>query len=288
MAVSWVNILKAPLNTLTIGGIDVGGTYEQLEFFIDNSVQDIATEDSLMAVDSFLISREATATITLAEMMLANLAIVWNLPVANIASSSISIDQGDRGMLTWVAVGKAGSAPNYGVRTFNFQKSRVIGGVPTNLAKLDPSKLPIEFRFYSNRTTGIAGTITDSSQEYILMNDSARSSTLPLDGTFFTETIYTAVRDMNISLARIIYEQATSSHAGVEVFLGKRDSLGIYDLVFYSTILTQSSIPVGTVHHFALVGTRILKANESLIVTNVGGKTGLGAVKVQVELETIK
>jgi hypothetical protein len=287
MAVSWVNILKAPLNTLTIGGIDVGGTYEQLEFAIDNTVQDIPTEDSLMAVDSFISARDATATVTLAEIMLTNLAIVWNLPTANIVSSSITVDQGDRGMLTWVAVGKAGSAPNYGVRIFNFAKSRVVGGVPTNLAKLDTAKLPVEFRFYSNRTTGIAGTITDSSQEYVLMNDTARSSTLPLDGTFFNETIYTAVRDMNISLIRIIYEENTSSDEGIFLLVGKRNDVE-YDLSFYSTFLTQSSTLAGTVHHATIKGSRVLKANESLTVSNLGGKVGTGAVKVQVEIETIK
>jgi hypothetical protein len=280
--VSSTNVLKAPMAFLMIGGTDVGGTFEQLEFAIDNSVQDIATEDSLMAVDSFLSAREITASVTLAEITLMNLAIAWNLPAANVVSSSLLVDQGDRGMLSWLAVGKIGSAPinsiqDDGIRSFYFSRSRVVGNVPINLTKLDPSKLPVEFRFYSDRATGEAGTITD----YNIVIVSARSSTLPLDGLPITETLFTALKNMRITVARAIYEEASSSHAGVAIELGK-----IGNVNFYSTYTSEPSKPAGTTSTL-LLGNTLLLENETLTVKCAGGKTGLGSLKVQVELEKV-
>jgi hypothetical protein len=114
------------------------------------------------------------------------------------------------------------------------------------------------------------------------MNDSARSQTLPLDGLPVTETLYTAVNNMNIAIARIIYEETTSSHAGVALQLGK-----IGSDTFYSTFTSEPSKVFGSVSSFTLAGSKLLAANETLQIKCVGGKTGLGSIKVQIELETI-
>lgn len=114
------------------------------------------------------------------------------------------------------------------------------------------------------------------------MNDAARSQTIPLDGLPVTETLYTAVNSMNVALARIIYDEATSSHAGVELRLGK-----IGSETFYSTFTSEPNKSAGSISSFTIVGSKLLATNETLQIKCVGGKTGLGSFKVQIELETI-
>jgi hypothetical protein len=165
MAVTSNNILKAALNTLTIDSVDVGGTYSPLLVNVEVTRQEIIIEQYKTAIRDIITARNVTATVTLAEITLANLAIVWNLPAANIVSSSLTLDSSDRGAVTWVAVGLGGTSPgasNANKRTFNFPLSRANGSIPTKLAKLEDSDLPCEFAFLANSTTGIIGTVTDA------------------------------------------------------------------------------------------------------------------------------
>lgn len=166
MAVTATNIIKAALNTLTINSADVGGTYAPLTVSIETPVQTILVEQLLSPVRSIITARNASAATTLAEITLANLAKVWQLPAANIVSSSLTIDSADLGEVTWVAVGKAGTAPGAtpttNKRTFNFPLSRSNGSVTTNWAKLEDGALPTEWIFLANSSTGIIGTVTDA------------------------------------------------------------------------------------------------------------------------------
>ena len=166
MTVTANNIVKAALDTLTIDSVDVGGTYAPLTVTIEVTRQDIVVEQFLTPIRSVITARNATAATTLAEITLANMAVVFQLPASLIVSSSLTIDaSSDRGNLTWVAVGKGGTAPgasNANKRTFNFPLSRSNGTITTNLAKLEDGALPCEWVFLANATTGIIGTITDS------------------------------------------------------------------------------------------------------------------------------
>ncbi len=166
MSVTSTNIVKAALDTLTIDSADVGGTYAPLTISVEVTRQDIVVEQFLSPIRSVITARNVTAATTLAEITLANMAIVWQLPSANIVSSSLTIDSSDRGDVTWVAVGKAGTAPGAtpttNKRTFNFPLSRSNGTITTNLAKLEDGALPTGWVFLANSTTGIIGTVTDS------------------------------------------------------------------------------------------------------------------------------
>lgn len=167
MAVTATNIVKAALNTLTINSTDVGGTYAPLTVSVETPIQTIVVEQLLSPIRSIIQARNVSAATTLAEMTLANFAIVWQLPAANIVSSSLTIDSGDRGEVSWVAVGKAGTAPGAtpttNKYTFNFPLSRTNGTVTTNWAKLEDGALPTEWVFLANSTTGIIGTLTSAS-----------------------------------------------------------------------------------------------------------------------------
>jgi hypothetical protein len=167
MAVTSTNIVKAALASLTIDSVDVGGTYAPLTVSVEVTRQDIIVEQLLTAIRSVITARNVTAATTLAEITLANMAIVWQLPSSLIVSSSLTINaSSDRGDVTWVAVGLAGTAPGAtpttNKRTFNFPRSRSNGTITTNLAKLEDGALPAEWVFLANSTTGIIGTVTDS------------------------------------------------------------------------------------------------------------------------------
>jgi hypothetical protein len=163
MAVTSTNILKAALDTLTVDSVDMGGTFEPMEVNTEVTIEDISVEQFKSPIRSVIDARTVGASVVLAEMTLANLAIVMNLPAANIVSSSLTIDSSDRGVVTWIAVGKSGSAPGTNIkRTFNFPRSRATGTPTYNIAKLEPSQIPVEWSFLAETTNGIIGTVLDS------------------------------------------------------------------------------------------------------------------------------
>lgn len=166
MAVTATNLVKAALQTLTVHNIDLGGTYAPLTLSVETPVQLIEVEQFLTPIRSIIQARNVTAGTTLAEITLANLAVVWQLPAANIVSSSLTIDSSDRGEVPWVAVGKPGTAPGAtpttNKRTYNFPLSRTTGTITHNWSKLEDGALPTEWVFLANSTTGIIGTVTDT------------------------------------------------------------------------------------------------------------------------------
>lgn len=281
MAIHQDNIVMKALEVLVVDGIDMGATFEPLVFSAEMNVQDIGNETSLTPIDSEITSRLFSAEVTLAEVKLSMLAVILNLPTTNIVSSSsmLMLDYADRDMMTWLAVGKTGSATNGGVRTFNFPKSRSVGTPTYNLAKLEATNLPVQFNFYANRTTGVAGTITDT-ESFFMLYDTARTSQIDLGGSAVSEAIYTAINQLHIPLIRVIYDEATSAHTGVAI------RVGIYGAPnYFSTFTSEINKSISERTSLSIGQNGLLPAGETLIVECDGGKTGTGAITVQVELE---
>lgn len=277
-------IVMAAVHTLVVHGVDMGGTLTPLVLSMMTELEDITNEINRTAIDSEIVRREYSATVTLAEVKLGQLAVILNLPVNNIVSSSstLVLDSDDRDMFDWLAVGKKGSMPEdaSGTRTFNFPRARSSGTPTYNLAKIEVTNVPAEFRFYADRNTAEVGTITDTFGHFVLF-DTARSSIIALDGQNVTQTIYTAVNKLRILMIRVIYEEATSSNTGVLISVGKTGSPS-----FFALLTSEPSKSLGSVTEMTLIN-NILDAGQTLTVACAGGKVGLGAIRIQVELQGV-
>lgn len=110
--------------------------------------------------------------------------------------------------------------------------------------------------------------------------DTARTNTIALDGASVRTAIYTAVNQIRIVLARVIYDEATTSHTGVQV------RIGIYGAPnFFAFFITEINKSISETTVIPIGQNGILAANETLIVECDGGKAGTGAITIQVELE---
>lgn len=110
---------------------------------------------------------------------------------------------------------------------------------------------------------------------------SKRSASIALDGSSIREYLHTAENDLSVRLIRAIYEEATSSDAGVEIRIGK---IGYPEyFAAYTSAISQSAGTVASVTKFD--NRQFLLADETLTVECDGGKTGAGVVAIQVEFE---
>ena len=110
---------------------------------------------------------------------------------------------------------------------------------------------------------------------------SKRTPSIALDGASVREYLHTAEIDMSVRLIRVIYEEDTSSDAGVEIRIGKI-GFPAYFASFTSEI-SQSAGDVTTVTKHE--NRNLLLAGETITVECDGGKTGAGVVGIQVEIE---
>ena len=108
-----------------------------------------------------------------------------------------------------------------------------------------------------------------------------RSQQFDLSGSSTTEYLHTAENDLSIRLIRAIYEETTSADAGVGIRIGKMN-FPDYFASFTSAISTSRGV-ISTVIKFD--NRQFLLADETLIVECDGGKTGAGAVSIQIEME---
>lgn len=280
MAVHRENIVISALHTLVVAGIDMGATFAPLVLSTNIETEEIGNEISRTPIDAEITRRAFSAEVTLAEVKLLHLAIILNLPTANIVSSSsmLALDSDDRDSFELLAVGKNGSAPNGGTRTFNFPRARSVGTPTYNLAKLEATGMPAEFNFYADRTTAEVGTITDTQENFMLF-DTAMSSVMPLDGLPTVEPVYTSVNQLRIVLIRVVYTETTSAHAGVVIRVGKIGAPS-----YYGVVTSEAGKQPGEITEMTILQ-ELFAAEETMIVTCDGLKTGGGAARVQIELE---
>lgn len=166
MANTVSNVTIAALDELTIASVIMGFTGEPFVVASETVREKFFAEQSFTAIISQMTERNVTGSCQLLENTPENVAILWSLPAANVVtpggSKILSINTGDRGNVTLVAAGKAGSAPGTAkTRTFSFPQSTVSGAVETQMAKSDITRLNVEFEFLAD-SNGDVGTMTDT------------------------------------------------------------------------------------------------------------------------------
>lgn len=165
MAGTIANVIRAAVDTLTIDSIDVGFTKEPYELSVETVTEDVYVEQFLTPIRTVFTQRNVTGTVSLAESTLANMALVFGMPASNISGSTLTLDNDERGEVTFVLVGKSGSAPDLGAtarkRTFSFPQTKVSGAVTYNVAKLVDTTMAVEFT-HGPDSNGTTGTIVDS------------------------------------------------------------------------------------------------------------------------------
>jgi len=165
MAINRNAINAKALDTLTIDSIDVGGTSTEYTLTISTTRIDILIEQQFAPVKRIKTNMSANSTVSLAEFSLANLAIAYDQPAANIVSCVLTIDSTEeRGEVTFVAVGKAGSgvaADDANDRTFSFPQTTQDGDAAYNLGKETASSISTSWNHVTD-TSGVIGTITDA------------------------------------------------------------------------------------------------------------------------------
>lgn len=103
---------------------------------------------------------------------------------------------------------------------------------------------------------------------------------IPLDGSPVVDFLFTAEVAMAVKSIRIIYVEATSSHAGVKVYVGK-----IGHPMYFSIYTTAVSQSAGATAGLTINPNReVLSADETITVTCAGFKSGTGTIDVQIEL----
>lgn len=163
MAATSANVLRAAVSTITVDAIDLGFTFEPYVLTVESTNEDVLVEQQFGPIRRPLTARSVNGTVTLAESTLAVMAVAFGMPASNISGSTLTLDQDERGEVTFVVVGKTGSANNAGsdVRTFSFPQTVIGGAVAYNVAKLVESSLPVEFAHLAS-SSGVYGTIVDS------------------------------------------------------------------------------------------------------------------------------
>lgn len=110
---------------------------------------------------------------------------------------------------------------------------------------------------------------------------SRRTTPILLAGFTMREHLHTAETDMAVRLIRAVYTEATSTHTGVAVRIGK---IGHPD--YFATFTSEISKSAGDVTEITMYDNRnILLQDETLTVDCDGLKAGTGIVIVQIELE---
>lgn len=103
---------------------------------------------------------------------------------------------------------------------------------------------------------------------------------IPLDGSPIVDFLFTAEVAMAIKSIRVVYVEASSSDAGVKVYVGK-----IGHPMYFSTYTTATSQSAGAAASLTINQNReVLAADETLTVTCAGFKSGTGMIDVQIEL----
>ncbi len=165
MAVNKNAINAKALDTLTVAGTDVGGTSSEYTLTVSTTRVDILIEQQFAPVKRIKTGMAANSSVSLAEFSLANLALAYDQPASNVVSCVLTIDSTEeRGEVTFVAVGKAGSgvaAADANDRTFNFPQTLQDGDSAYNLGKETPSAITTNWNHVTD-TSGVIGTITDA------------------------------------------------------------------------------------------------------------------------------
>ena len=163
------NVTIGALESVTIASTIFGYTGKPFTTSVELVLTDFFAEQSKTAIISEPTQRNVISTCELIENTSTNIAILWSLAEASLVSSggnfTLSIDQSDRGNVTLVAVGSAGTAPKIGtvkkVRTFNFPNTRIEGAVETQMAKEDITRLAATFKHLAD-SNGLVGTMVDT------------------------------------------------------------------------------------------------------------------------------
>lgn len=161
MAYTITNMLRASVEDLTVDSIDLGGNKEKFTFTVENTVEDFEIENSFSPVLTYFTARKVTSTITGAETTLAIMGLAFGVTSGAVSGSTLTINQSDRGVVTFVLNGKAGSAPGTSKkRTFTMPQTRVSGAVSIDVSKLSNTLLPLNFS-HTPDSNGDVGTITE-------------------------------------------------------------------------------------------------------------------------------
>lgn len=162
MAYTTTNMGAAHLLTLTVRGVAIGGgTNSPYDFIVALEKQSHEIQQSPTAVLQSLLRRTVRSRVSLVEIPLSNLKVVYDLPDAQLVSSVLTIDDTSEGQVSYVAVGSAGSAPSSGTRTWTMPQTEISGEVSTTLDKAALQTLSVEFEHLA-ASGGDVGTIADS------------------------------------------------------------------------------------------------------------------------------
>lgn len=104
-----------------------------------------------------------------------------------------------------------------------------------------------------------------------------RSNSITLAGPAISESLYTAETDTTLRAARVIFDEASSADAGVAVRIGKIGSTS-----YFGSYTSGASKAAGAVVNLNLSAST-LRAEETLLIECDGGKTGAGAISIQIE-----
>lgn len=123
-----INMYSGPVTTVSIGGEDMGGTYDGVEVVREDEFADVhlVSDQVLGAMSRNLLSRKFVVTLNAAEIDLTHLEIALAQKSGNLVSSSIKLDDAEQGSTTLeIAV----PAPTgVGTRTIKFDTVYIVGG----------------------------------------------------------------------------------------------------------------------------------------------------------------
>lgn len=149
------------LETLTIDGVDVGGTNSEYSFEFTQDLLDITVEQSMFPIKKKLTNRTAQSTVSLAEGKLATVAIALDLPANNISSSTLTVNSSERGEVTFVATIEADAGNVPGIRrSFNMPQTRMAGSTRLTYGKESAFAMETTWDHLADNN-GSIGTIID-------------------------------------------------------------------------------------------------------------------------------
>lgn len=110
------------------------------------------------------------------------------------------------------------------------------------------------------------------------MHKTFRCRSIVLNGPATYESLYTAECTTSIRVIMVIYDEASSADAGVEVRLGKIGSAS-----YFATYITEVSKSAGAVVNLSQTSLT-LAPGETFTVECDGNKTGAGTISIQAEV----
>jgi len=147
--------------------VDLGKTVGGVEFVMEREVKHVETDQDPGPVAARETKRMGKVKMKLAESSLANLAKAWNLPVASVSGSTLTLDVDSDGEL-YRTVYLNADGPSGGVRKYTLHKCVITGGGATGFKRDEASNIELEFDVLwdtSKGASGQMGTVVDTSSD---------------------------------------------------------------------------------------------------------------------------